>query len=720
MNPELQQALAIHRAGRLQDAERLYRAIVARAPDDFEALHLLGITRLQQGDARDGAAHIGRAAVLRPHIAALHIDLGKALSNAEDLPGAIVSFRRALALSPDLAEAHTGLGIALGRSGIRDEAEAALRRALELAPGDVRAYNALGVLLHQAGRYEEAEPCLRAALAAQPNDPGVTVNLALTLMRTERPQEARLLLERAVESGAVHPELFKQLGSVHLALKHYEAAIEWCRRAVAARPDYGDALTSLSQTLFAVGRLGEAVATGRAAEHTLSAAYAARILSAPLMALGRHDEARREVRRAMELEGEKNDAGRQLLGVASYASDLDGDALWRLHRAYGAEAAARVTAPFARRIVDRDTERRLRVGYLSSDLHDHPVGRNMTPLLEHRDRSRFEVFAYAGESGVGNPAARRLRGLIDHWKPIFHLSDQDAAGLIHEDRIDILVSLAGRFDDNRPQITAWRPAPIQISFHDTATSGLDAMDYLIADPILAPRGGRERFVERIVRLPSYYIHEAIEAAPAVTPLPMMTSPGVTFASFNNPAKITDATLMLWASVLRLNPLWRLLLKYNAAFRDTELQGRIRSALVERGVAATQLVFDGGGVDTGAHLALYGEVDLALDTQPFSGSTTTFEALWMGVPVVTLAGETMLSRWSASILRAAGLDELIARTPEQYTALAAVLAASPTRLGEMRATLRARLRRSPLVDGRARTRQIERLYRALWRRAVRLK
>jgi predicted O-linked N-acetylglucosamine transferase (SPINDLY family) len=306
----------------------------------------------------------------------------------------------------------------------------------------------------------------------------------------------------------------------------------------------------------------------------------------------------------------------------------------------------------------------------------------------------------------------RYQAMADGWRSIVGLSDAQVAELIRQDGVDVLVLLAGRFDHNRPLIAAHRAAPVQVSFHDPATSGLSAMDYLIADRILVPRRPTEKFTERVIRLPSFYIHAPLEGAPEVGPLPAATRGHVTFASFNNPAKLNDRVLTTWRDLLVALPDARLRLKFKNWFENAGIRSRIERAF---GDVAGRVEFDTAQTVRGAHLALYGDVDLALDPFPFTGSTTTFEALWMGVPVVTLLGETMVGRWSASMLRVLGLDELIARTPEEYVRKAVALAGEPAKLARLRAELRQRVAASPLCNGGLRARQMDRIYRALWRR-----
>jgi predicted O-linked N-acetylglucosamine transferase (SPINDLY family) len=307
-----------------------------------------------------------------------------------------------------------------------------------------------------------------------------------------------------------------------------------------------------------------------------------------------------------------------------------------------------------------------------------------------------------------------MRTDADGWRSTVGLTDRAVAEMIRDDRIDLLVVLAARFDRNRALVACYRPAPVQIAMFDGATTGLRFMDYWITDPVLTPPDTTERFTERVARLPSLFCYTAPESAPPVSALPAETRGAVTFGAFGNPTKISPPTIALWAGVLRAVPGSRLLLKYHTRFADPALELRFRIAFGNHGIAPAQLVFRAGDDDRPTHLSAYDEIDIALDTMPFNGSTTTFEALWMGVPVIALAGDTMISRMSAGMLTAAGLGELIAASPESFVARAAELAHDRARLATLRAGLRDRVARSTLCDGPTYMRSLEDLWRTLWR------
>jgi len=309
----------------------------------------------------------------------------------------------------------------------------------------------------------------------------------------------------------------------------------------------------------------------------------------------------------------------------------------------------------------------LRIGWISSDFRAHSIARNVLPIIS---RMAGIHFLYSDVKRPDN-FTEEFRKRADFWRDVQGLADGDVAELIRADQVNVLVVLAGRFDGNRSFLAAQRAAPIQISMHDVATSGLPNMDYFIADRSIVPADQRQDFTERVIRLPSFYVHDPLDAEPAVSSLP---APPVVFSCFNNPEKITREMAPVWSTILDRVPGSILRLKYRDAYNPPVVRREIGKVL-----PADRVVFLSRSPNTGEHLKDYAGVHIALDTTPFSGSTTTFEALWMGVPVVTLAGETPPGRWGTSMLRVLKLDDLIAQTIGQYIEIAVALANDAARL-----------------------------------------
>ena len=360
-----------------------------------------------------------------------------------------------------------------------------------------------------------------------------------------------------------------------------------------------------------------------------------------------------------------------------------------------------------------DPDRRLRVAYLSADLYDHPVGRNLVGLLEHHDRNAVEVCLY--DLREGNDAiARRLRAAASLRRAAAGLDDRALAETIRSDRIDLLVLLAGHTPFNRLALADFRSAPVQVAMHDFTTSGLLSIDAVLGDRTLMPEGGEEGFVETVIRLPTFYLHEPLPDVPIPSRPALGPGEPLVLVSANNPAKLNDRVIDLWGRILLGLPRARLLLKYRDRFGDPLVRRRWLARLALSSVGADRLLFHTGDDDLASHLAVVGGADLALDPFPFNGCTTSYEALWMGVPVVTLVGKRFVGRAGAAMVQPLGLSDLAVADEDAYVAAALGLAADPARRARLRAELRPRLRSSALLDASAHATSVEAAYRRLWR------
>ena len=361
-----------------------------------------------------------------------------------------------------------------------------------------------------------------------------------------------------------------------------------------------------------------------------------------------------------------------------------------------------------------EPERRIRIGFVSSDLHAHSIGFNLLPLYVGLDRAQFSVHSYT-QSRLEDSLTAKFRDLSDGWRDILGVNDHDAARVIHDDGIDILVFVAGHFDENRPFIARYRPAPIQISHHDLCTSAMPEMDYLIGDAIGTPRHGIEYHSERVLRMPSFTIHPIPAEAPPPASPPMVESGFVTFGSFNAPQKITPGVVRVWAKILQAIPDARLILKYFDAYDESATRRRMRDLFDDHGIERGRVDLLPASSTRAVHLNAYSRMDIALDPFPFCGATTTFEALIMGVPVIALTGERYAGRSSTATLMATGLSVCVAENEADYIARAVELARAPERLQPLRQALPNMVRNSRVCNMGRYVRNFQRLYRAVWRR-----
>lgn len=624
-------------------------------------------------------------------------------------------YRRIVATEPDNADALSLLGTLCHQTGRQEEAVDLLRRAIVLKPGQASWHANLGVALKALERYPEGAEALQEALRLRPDYPEALSNLGLVQHQMGQFEAAVASFERAI---ALKPEMagfHLNLGGTWLQLGRYDEAEACFRRAVAANPRHPLAHSNLGATLLRLGRLADGEAEMREALRLKpDSAEAMRGLGMALRDQGRMAESLDAYAKANALEPGNIRGRQQLLFVENY-----------LGRGTPAEALAHAQAfdgllprpsgvPFRN---DRDPDRVLRVGFVSGDFRTHPVAQFFGHLVRQFDRRQVEVALYANQSTTDQVTAR-FKQDADLWRPINLLNDDAAEALIRDDAVDILVDLSGHTGDNRMPLFARRPAPVQATWLGySGTTGLSAIDYIIADADVIPPGEGANYSETPIRLPDAYLcfnpPQFSGLTAEVAPPPARANGYVTFGSYNKLDKMSDATVACWARVLETVPRSRLLLKSGG--HSTEEGRRATAArFAAHGVGAERLVLRGQHPSYLLHFQSYGEIDIALDPFPYNGTTTTCDACYMGVPTVTLAGDRFISRVGSSLNRAIGLGDLVATTVDDYVAIAARLAADLPRLEHLRSRLRNGLLTSPLGDAPRFVRNFEAALRQMWR------
>jgi len=571
--------------------------------------------------------------------------------------------------------------VAHRQAGRLAEAEALCRRILKRAPNHPQVLHLLGSVLNQIGRREEAVDCLQRAVARQPAQAVYQFDLAAVYMALRRWNEAVAAYREVVALVPGDPNGWINLGSALKEQGDYHGALAAYTEVLRLRPDWAMANYNLGNLHLWAGHV-----------------QAARV----------------NYERAVALEPESVAAYSNLLFVLSYGvlasprESLDAYLEWD-HRFGGGEARRQT---FRHERVG-DPEKRLKVGYVSPDFKRHSVSYFFEPLLRAHDRHRVEVYCYA-EVAEPDVVTERIKGEADHWRSTVGQSDEAVARQIHEDGIDILVDLAGHTTDSRLRVFTFKPAPVQTTYLGYfATTGLRSIDYWISDDTLTPHDTVERSVEEIWRLPRCCLtYEPPDGVPEVVDRPSGAS--VVFGSFNHVLKISDRAIALWSRVLRAVPNSRFILK-TESLASAAARADLSARFAAHGVEAKCLEMRGHTSGVAAHFATYGEVDIALDTLPRTGGTTTADALWMGVPVLSLAGERFIERLSATMLAAIGRSELIASSEDEYVAKAIDLARDSRRRKTLREVLRADMAASPLCNAPGLAASLESAYRAMWRR-----
>ena len=580
-----------------------------------------------------------------------------------------------------LAAQHNQFGKTLcDRGQVRDGA-AHFKQAIALDDEYTDAYNNLGNALSVLGQMGEAIGCYRRALELQPDNATVHNNLGNTLARIGQAEEAVAHYRSALALRPDNAQMHNNLGNTLATLGRAREAIVHYERAIAIRFDYAEVHGNLANALAACGRANEAF---------------------------------ERFEQALTLTPDNDATYSNLLLVLNGSTRFDEAAVFAAHRRYAERFETPLMASRPKHTNDRTPDRPLRIGYVSSDLRMHSVAWFIEPVLANHDRERFEVYAYHGHE-VEDEVSGRLRSHVTQWRRLVGLSDEEVARGIHEDRIDILVDLNGHTAMNRLLVFARKPAPVQVTWLGYPnTTGLAAMDYRLTDRFADPEGMTERYhTETLLRLPeSFSCYRPPDAAPEVGALPSGEGGSVTFGSLNNRSKIGPEVIALWARVLHGVPGSRLMLK-GKGYDDESVQQALRDAFRIHGIDEERLRLHGGYDTHAKHLRRYREIDIALDPFPYNGTTTTCDALWMGVPVVTLAGTTHVARVGVSLLNHLGLTEWIANSAQEYVEIAARWAADVQRLATLRRELRGRMARSPLTDAPTFTRHLESAYRFMW-------
>lgn len=580
--------------------------------------------------------------------------------------------------------------------------------AITLQPGALTS----AIALHVDGKLPEAESAFRILLHDDGQSADLLHLLANNLIAQNRHQDAIEYLDRAIAlrpgSAAIHHEL----GIIASALGQHNAAEQSFRRALGLQPDFVEALASYAALLTHLGRLDEAENNYvRALELRPDFAPAAYNFGRLLHAEGRVAEATVHYRRAFIASPGFVDAHSNYIYWLNFDSAISPRAVFNAHVEWAQVHAEPLRSLIPIHRNESNPDRLLRIGYVSPNFVAHAAAYFFESTVASHDPSKVQIFGYS-DVVRGDDHTERIKRHCSYWRDCAQLDDTRLAALIQEDKIDILVDLSGHTRGNRLAVFARKPAPVQITWNGYAnTTGMSAMDYRISDYLADPPGLTEHLhTETLLRMPeAYMVFSRPLASPTVGPLPAARSGTITFGSFNAISKITPVVVETWSRILKANLSSRLLI---AAVPSQSARVRICGMFGECGIDPTRLTLH-GPVQRPDFLALHHEADIALDPFPFNGTTTTCDSLWMGLPVITLAGASHVSRVGLSMLTNIGLPELIASSTDEYVTIATDLANHPNRLQEMRASLRQRMLASPVMDAPRFTKNLESAYRQVW-------
>jgi predicted O-linked N-acetylglucosamine transferase (SPINDLY family) len=707
---QLLQAFALHQQGRLTEAGRGYRQVLEAQPEHFDALHLLGLLALQNGEPERAIEMMRRALRANPSVPAVHMNYGAALARLARHEAALASYDRALALDPGYADAHFNRGNALQELKQYAPAAAAYHEAATLRPEFADAHHQRGRMLCLLGEHEAAVTCFDQALALRPNTAGLYNDRGVALAALKRLPAALADFRRVASlqpgDAQAHHRYGLALHELHRtaeALESYNRAIALDSSLVAAHKDRGMALFDLREYERALTDY----------DHVLR-----------LQPDYKHVRGERQYLRMKICDWSGFDAAVADLGSRLGRDEAVCPPFALLAVSDSAALQQRAAAVWVREecppeeslpaIAARQPHPRIRLGYFSADFRDHATLYLLAGLLELHDRAGFEVTAFSFGPASQDPLRRRAEAACERFVDVRDKTDLEVARLSRSLEIDIAVDLKGYTKDSRPGIFAVRAAPLQVSYLGyPGTMAAPYIDYLIADTTVVPEASQDYYTEKLLYVPDSYqvtdLRHDIAVGPGRDRLGLPPR-AVVFCCFNDGYKITPEVFRSWMRILGQTPdsvLW-LLESHPAAARH------LRAAAQRCGVSPQRLIF-APRVPRAAHLARQRAADLFLDTLPYNAHTTASDALWAGLPLLTCSGESFASRVGASLLKAVGLPELITRSLSEYEALALELASQPARLAALSHKLRAQGTASPLFDTRRKTRQLEAGYRAIYRR-----
>lgn len=744
----IQIALKYQQAGQLQQAEKIYRSVLSVEPNNADALHLLGTLANQAGKHQEAVQLIENALRSEPSNHFYLNNLGNALKNLGRLQEAELKYRQALALRPDYAHTYYNLAGTLEQLGRTEEAEKSYRQALSLAPKLAEAHYNLGNMLQRLGRFSEAVQSYQQALALRTRYPEAHNNLGSALKALGRLNEAERNYRQALHLKPDHAYAYCNLGAALHELGRLNEAEQSYRSGLALKPDYAEAYFNLGNVLRELGSFEEAEQSYRQAinlkpQHA-EAHYNHGLV---LKSLGKVSEAESSYQQALALKPSLSEAYSLWVHESQHScewSTLEQDVETLRRRVRNREPSKTLPFPFlsmpgtsaseqydcARQFAEAEfgqllsgppicntelqrDKAKIRIGYLSGDYYAHATSHLLPEVIEQHSRARYDVYAYSYGPDDNSATQQRMRAAFDVFRDIRALPHEEAAQQIARDKVDILVDLKGYTPKARLQITALRPAPIQVSWLGyPGTLGHSRLaDYLIGDPIVTPLGHARFYSEHLALMPHCY--QPNDSKRIIGALPTRRQAGLpdrgfVFCSFNASYKLTPAVLDLWCRLLKevsKSVLW-LLQPHPGARENLLREVKARGIKPERVIFAPKLPID-------EHLGRFQLADLALDTYPYTSHTTASDALWAGVPLVTLIGETFASRVASSILHAAGLPQLVTGDPDSYFELALRLAGQPQQLKAIKMRLAANRATCPLFDSSGFVRDLERLYERMW-------
>ena len=669
-----------NRTNKISEALYAVKKSVQLNPNDIESYKNLSFILQKLGRLNEAEENYKKILVLKPDSIEVYNYLGVLQHEQGKFIEAEASYRKMIALKPDLAEVYNNLGNTLNEQGKFIEAEASFRKAIALKPEYFEVYYNMGIMLNVQHKFNEAEESYKKALAIKPDYVEAYNNLGNTLNEQGKFIEAEASFRKAIALKPDHVQAYNNLGiTLDEQGKFIEAEASF-RKAIALKPDYTEAYSNLGKILHELGKLEEAIEN--------------------------YDKAIKSKVDYFKAYSNKN-------FCLNYSSSYSPLYVYKQHLKFEKQFGGfKAKSPLSVKIKKKSNER-LRIGYVSGDFRVHSVAYFFKPLLQNHNSHVVETFCYYNNNFI-DKITNSIMTTCDHWRSIFGITDSEIFKIIRKDKIDILVDLSGHTGKNNLLVFAQKPAPIQVTWLGYPnTTGLSSIDYRFTDIIADPIGEADDLhSEKLLRLPNGFLcFQGNEKVLSKSNLPQTHYDYITFGSFNNLSKITSEVIDVWSKILNLIPKSHLILKCRKLKHNKDYYYEL---FKNKGIDKDRIQLYEHLPSTGDHLELYNSIDIGLDPFPYNGVTTTCEALWMGVPVITLLGDRHVGRVGASILTNVGLKDFIARDIDSYINLAVKMSANTKKLKEIRMTLRRQMQELPLCDARSFADNVETAYKDMWR------
>jgi protein O-GlcNAc transferase len=712
----IESAFELQNEGKLDQAEYIYREILRIQANNVLAHYNLGIICQDKLQFDKAIYHYKKALDLDPNIADAYFNMGTIFHDRGLLDDAIRNYQAALELDPNSADINNNIGLVLKEKGQLDEAISYYHQALQINSHLANAFSNIGVVLKEKGQLDEAIFYYHQALQINPDRADFYFNLGSALQEKGHLDESIVCYRKAIELNAGFAYAYNNLGSALRSKKIIDDAIINLKKALQLNPEFFHAYNNLGLSFQDKGQLDDAIGCYQEAlriNSNCSEVY--NNVGCIFQEIGQVHKACDFFREALKRNPHNPSYYSNLLLSLNYSANLDASTIYHEHlqfSKYCTYPISSITAPYNNKPIPG---RRLKIGYISPDFRKQSVGFFIEPILESHNHNDFEIFCYYNYPALDEMTAR-MKLYADQWRHIIGMTDEKVTELIRDDQIDILVDLAGHTAFNRLRVFACKPAPVQVSWLGYPnTTGLSAIDYRLVDNHTDPPDTSDRFyTETLLRLPDTFLcYRPYQSSPEVKELPYLTNGHLTFGSFNILTKLTPEVISLWSQILKRIENSKLLIK-RKSLSSRIAREYVFSQFIQHDIDPKSIELMAMTPIFKEHLEIYNRIDICLDTFPYNGTTTTCEALWMGVPVITLVGNTHVSRVGHSLLLNIGLNEFIANTHEEYIEIAVNLSKDLKKLRSLRTSLRAMMKHSPLCDAIRFTGNLEKTYRQIWK------